>query len=291
MSASDSKGVGLGCEPMSRTCRTLSLLVFVFAAALLAACGGKSSDDVKSTLDKAFATPVKSGNMDLEVTLTGEGLKQPAKISLRGPYARGAAKQLFKADWLLSVAGAGQNFSFKSTGDNSWLGFAGQEYEVGKKSTADLGKALPHFAALRNWFADPKDEGSSKINGVETDHISAGLDVDRVLNDLQRSLKSASKNQNVPQISAAQRKRFADFVKKTRFDVYVGKSDHVIRRLATTVAFTVPKGQQAAAGSLQNGTLSLAIEFSDVGKPQNITAPTKSRPLSALTSQFGGLSG
>src|SRR4051794_36285881 len=106
---------------MPQTSRTLSLLVLVLAAALLAARGGGGSDDVKGTLDKAFATPVKSGNMDLEVMINGEGLKQPAKLSLRGPYASGAAKQLFKADWLLSVAGAGQNFSFKSTGDDSWL--------------------------------------------------------------------------------------------------------------------------------------------------------------------------
>jgi hypothetical protein len=265
------------------------LLAFVLAAASLAACGGKSSGEVKSTLDKAFSTPVKSASMDLEFTIEGEGLKQPAKLSITGPYEQGPAKSLFKADWVLAVAGAGQNFSFTSTGDNSWLGFAGQNYEVGKSTTADLAKALPHFSSLRNWLADPKDEGSSKIGGVETEHISAGLDTGRVLDDVQRALKSAN-NKNVPQISAEQRKRFEDFVKKTRFDVYVGKADNVIRRLSTTISFTVPKDQQTA-GSLKNGTLSLSIQFTNVGKPQTIKAPAKSQPLTALTSQFGGLAG
>ena len=275
---------------MARTSRSIALLTLVLAAALLTACGGKSSSQVNSTLDKAFSTPVKSANLDLELTIEGEGLKQPAKLSLRGPYVQGASGSLFKADWTLAVAGAGQNFSFTSTGDDSWIGFAGQQYEVGKKNSADLAKALPHFSSIRKWFKDPKDEGSSKIGGVDTDHFSAGLDTGRVLDDIQRALKSAN-NQNVPQISAAQRKRFEDFVKKTRFDVYVGKADNVIRRLATTISFTVPKDQQTQAGSLKNGTVSLSIEFSNVGQPQTISAPANSQPLSNLTSQLGGLSG
>ena len=227
--------------------------------------------------------------MDLELQIEGEGLKQPAKLSVTGPYER-AAGALPKAAWTLAVAGAGQNFSFTSTGDDSWLGFAGQQYEIGKSDTAKIAKALPHFAALRRWLANPKDEGSSKVDGVDTRHISAGLDVNRVLSDVQKALKSTN-SKTVPQITEQQRKQFTDFVKKTRFDVYVGKDDHVIRRLAANISFQVPKSQQVQAGSLKNGTLTMSLQFSDVGKPQDIKAPAKSRPISALTSQFGGLAG
>jgi hypothetical protein len=53
----------------------------------------------------------------------------------------------------------------------------------------------------------------------------------------------------------------------------------------------VPKNQQAQLGGLTGGTVSFSIEFADVGKPQTITAPTSSKPLSELTSQLGGLGG
>ena len=78
-------------------------------------------------------------------------------------------------------------------------------------------------------------------------------------------------------------------MKNPRFDVYVGKDDNIIRRLSADISFEVPQTQQAQLGGLTSGTLSFSIEFADVGKPQTITAPTSSKPLSELTSQLGGL--
>src|SRR5215217_898155 len=99
---------------MPRTCRSLLFAAFALAAALLAACGGKSSSDVKQTLDKGFSTPVK--------------------LSVQGPYESGGSNTIPKADWDIAANAAGQNFSagLISTGDNAWVGFQGQNYEIGK---------------------------------------------------------------------------------------------------------------------------------------------------------------
>ena len=72
--------------------------------------------------------------------------------------------------------------------------------------------------------------------------------------------------------------------------MYVGKSDHVLRRLSADVSFTIPQKDQAQLQGLTSGSLSFSIEFSNVGQPQTITAPKSSKPISDLTAKLGGLS-
>src|SRR4051794_32176470 len=177
---------------MLRTIRSLTLLVFALAMGVLAACGSGSSADVKDTLDKAFSTPIKSARIDLELTLKLDGIKElngPVKLSVQGPYESGENKTIPKADWDIAASAAGQNFSagFVSTGDDAWVSFQGQNYEVGKEAVAqvnsqitsaagkaDKKKGLSQFGVdPQTWLTDAKDEGSEKVAGVDTDHVSA----------------------------------------------------------------------------------------------------------------------
>jgi hypothetical protein len=125
--------------------------------------------------------------------------------------------------------------------------------------------------------------------------VSAALDVSAFLNDVnqlvQRAGGSLGASSTAPQLTDAQKRKIEEVVKNPRFDVYAGKTDNVIRRLSADLQFNVPSAQQAQLGGLKSGTLSFSIEFSDVGKPQTITAPTNAKPLSELTSKLGGLSG
>ena len=293
---------------MPRTVRTLAVLVLALAAALLAACGGKSSGDVKATLDKAFSTPIRSARIDLELTLKLDGVKQlngPVKLSVQGPYETGGSQTIPKADWDIAASASGQNFSagFISTGDNAWVGFQGQNYEVGKAAVAQVNqqikqaagqnknKALSQFGIdPKSWLKDAKDEGSEKVAGVDTDHVSATLDVGKFLDDLNNVVKKAGSSTGTSaQITPQQKQQIQDVVENPRFDVYVGKNDNIIRRLSADLSFSVPNDKQAQLGGLKSGTLSFSIEFADVGKPQTITAPQNAKPLSELTSQLGGL--
>ncbi|HEX4718098.1 MAG TPA: hypothetical protein VH300_06175 [Thermoleophilaceae bacterium] len=299
---------------MSRAYRSLLLVALALAASLLAACGSQSSSDVKDTLDKAFSTPIKSANIDLEVTLDLNGVKQlngPVKLSVQGPYESGGNKTIPKADWDIAASAAGQNFSagFTSTADNAWVGFQGQNYEVGKSAVARVNQQIQHAAGTtkkkglaqfgvnpRDWITNAQDEGTSKIAGVETDHVSAALDVGKFLDDLNALVQKAggslpAGSRTPPQLSPSEKKQIQDVVKNPRFDVYVGKSDNVIRRLSTDISFSVPSDKRAQVGGLKSGTLSFSIDFADVGQPQTITAPQNAKPLSELTSQLGGLSG
>jgi hypothetical protein len=290
--------------------RAIAAAVLVLLAAVLTACGSANSGDVKSTVDKAFSTPIHSARIDLEATLQLDGVKQlngPVKLSVQGPYESGGSQTIPKADWDIAASASGQNFSagFISTGDNAWVGFQGQNYEVGKQAVAQVnqqikqtagqnkGKGLSEFGIdPRNWLKDAKDEGDEKVAGTDTTHVSAALDVAKFLDDLNRIVeKTGSSSGTRAGITPAQQKQIEDVVKNPRFDLYVGKDDNVIRRLSADLSFNVPSDKRAQLGGLESGTLSFSIEFADVGKPQTINAPTNAKPLSELTAQLGGLGG
>jgi hypothetical protein len=297
---------------MKSTCRRLLLISLALAAALVAACGAKSSGDVKDTLDKAFSTPIKSARIDLEVSLTLDGVQRlngPVKLSVQGPYESGGSKTIPQADWDIAASAAGQNFTagFISTGDNAWVGFQGQNYEVGKAAVARINRQIQQAAGTnknkglsqfgidpRAWIKDAQDEGSAKVEGVETDHVSATLDVGELLDDLNKLVRKAGNGvsgaQRV-QISPSQKEEIEDAVEDPRFDVYVGKDDSVIRRLSADLSFKVPSDKQAQLNGLKSGTLSFSLDFTEVGQPQTINAPQNAKPLSELTTQLGGLGG
>ena len=293
---------------MSRSIRRFTFVILALIASVLTACGGSDSGNVTDTLDKAFSTPIKSARIDLEITLKLDGVKElkgPVKLSVQGPYESGGSKTIPKADWDIAASAAGQNFTagFISTGDNACVGFQGQIYEVGKQSVAQINKQIAQSAGQdknkglsqfgidpRRWLRDAKDEGSEKVAGTETDHVSAVLDVSRFLDDLNKIVQKAGGSAGASaQITPDQKKQVEEIVKNPRFDVYAGKDDNVIRRLSADLSFSVPSDKQAQVGGLKSGTLSFSIEFADVGKPQTISAPESAKPLSELTSQLGGL--
>ena len=78
-------------------------------------------------------------------------------------------------------------------------------------------------------------------------------------------------------------------VKNPSFDIYVGKDDNRIRRLAVKVDFEIPSDQRAQFQGAEGGTLSFQIDFAKVGEKQTITAPANARPISELQQQLGGL--
>jgi hypothetical protein len=88
-------------------------------------------------------------------------------------------------------------------------------------------------------------------------------------------------------LSESDIKQIADVVKNPHFDVYVGKSDNVIRRVAGQLQFSVPTLAQSSLSGLKGGTLEFSVELSKVNGNQRIEAPSGARPLSDLTKSLG----
>ena len=300
-----------------RSLRAAILISLALAAALLSACGG---EDAKTTLDTAFTKSINSARVSLnaEAKVNGQGqLSQPVKFTLTGPYQSNGDKKIPSFDWDMTLGGGGQTLQagLTSTGDNAFVNFQGSDYEVGEAQIAQANQQIGQTSGQegsrslkdfgidpKNWVTSEEDKGEEEVAGVETTHISAGLDVRALFRDLNKTIDkagTASGAANPPQkLTEQQINQIAEIVKDPKFDVYVGKDDDIIRRIAVALNFQVPQAQQQQAGGASTGNLTFSIEFADVGKKQTVAAPPNPKPIAqlekdakALTGALGGLGG
>jgi hypothetical protein len=306
--------------PDSTSRRLFALLFTLLALAVpvaLLGCGGgddeggENDKSATSLIEKSFKQKIESADvkLDLEVKLDGiEQVKDPIKVSLKGPFESGGGTKLPSLDWALDVAAQGQTFNagLVSTGDNAFVRFQGSNYEVGEEQIKQINSQLATAnreskkqsledlgVKPTDWLEGTKEEGDEQVAGVKTTHISGGIDMGRFIEDLNDIVKKA------PQISGAakpstlteeQKNQIRDIVKDPRFDAYVGEDD-VLRRLSADLEFSVPEGDRKEAGGLEGGSISFSLEFAEVGQPQQIAAPSGAKPISELAQQLGGLLG
>jgi hypothetical protein len=291
--------------------RTAPVLVLLAAVALIAGCGGGggSSTDARALIDKAFKSSITSADMTLNIEAKVNGvpqLQQPIGVKVAGPFQSNGKGKLPSFNWQVSVSGGGQAFSggVISTGDNAFVNFQGTNYEVGADKVGQLnqqltqnggqGRSLKDYGIdPQAWVKDPTEEGSESVNGVETTHVKAGIDIGRMFSDFNKTIqKAGSMSTAAPQqLSPDTIKKIEEVVQNPKFDIYVGKDDDKIRRLSVSVDFQIPADQRSKFQGAEGGTLNFSIDFAKVGEPQKITAPTNARPISELQQQLGGLGG
>ena len=285
----------------------LSLSVLALVAVVVAACGGGgSSEDAKATIDKAFSTSIKSANVNLALSANVEGvpqLQQPVELKLSGPFQTNGKSKLPSLDWDVSASGGGQSISggLVSTGDNAFVTFQNQNYEVGEQQISQINqqlasqtgqnKTLKDFGIdPKSWLSNATDEGDEEVNGAETTHVKADVDVGKMLTDFNKAVEQAGGAMGgspAQQITPQQIDQFKQVVKDPKVDVYVGKDDDTLRRLKVDIAFEIPEEQRTQFQGAQSGNLTLSLDLSEVGEEQTVQAPPNPRPLSELQQQFG----
>jgi hypothetical protein len=294
------------------------LAVLLVVAAVLSACGGGGNEqDAQDLLDSAFTKSVKSADLALDAQLKLKGGSSgvgPVRVQAKGPFRSNAGK-LPSVDLDLSVSpgSGGQSIStgFLSTGDRAFVKFQDAYYEQPKAQVEQANRQLASRANARgslkslglnprSWLRNAKKEGDEDVAGVKTTHVSGQLDVENVMRDFNNVLKKSggalggATGTTAPKpISEKEIKQVADVVRNPTFDVYVGKDDNVVRRVAGQLQFDVPSSARAALGGLSGGSLEFSVELSKVGGDQRIEAPANARPLSDLTKSLGtsGLGG
>jgi hypothetical protein len=288
-----------------RAALCLSLLGLV---ALIAGCGGGgSSSDAKATINKAFSHSIKSAVVNLQFSATIDGVAQlqgkPAQLKLNGPYQSNGKGKLPSLNWQVDVSGGGQSFSgaLISTGDNAFVSFQGTNYEVGKAQIAQanqqLGTQTQHKTLKdfgidpANWVTNAQDKGDENVNGADTKHVQAGLDIEKMLNDLNKTISAAGTTTGTQKLTPQQISQIKDVVKNPKFDVYVAKSDDTLRRLNLSVDFQIPDNKKSQFQGASGGSITFSLDLTDVGKPQTVTAPPNPQPISQLQGALGGLGG
>ena len=299
-----------------------ALLLSLLAALVLAvaACGGSdegggeeaSADtDVNELLTQTFtgSKKVESGNLDLKLQIEAQGgdssLQGPVRIALAGPFQAQDGGKLPKFRLEASVEGAGQSIKAgaTSTGEKGFLSFQGTDYvvddqvfqqfkagyeEAQKKGT----EQNQSFASLgmdpRKWLTDPKNEGEAKVGDEDTIKITGGVDVAKLLDDVNTALGKASSlgldsTGEVPEkLTDEQRRQVLEAVKDPRVEIYTGKDDQILRRMVVNLGIE-------DAASETSGTIAFDISITDLNEEQDIAEPADPKPFADLLSQFGGL--
>jgi hypothetical protein len=298
-----------------RPAALLSLLVALVLA--VAACGGSddaatASTDVDELLTQTFtgSKEVKSGNLDLSLKLEAQGgeaeLEGPVSLRLRGPFQAQDGGKLPKFRLEASFEGAGQSIKAgaTSTAEKGFLSFQGTDYAVTPQvfqqfkagfeqaqKEATEGEEDQSFASLgmdpRKWLTDPRNEGEAKVGDADTIKITGGVDMARLLDDVNAALgKAASLGLGgageVPErLTEAQRRQVIEAVKDPRVEIYTGAEDKILRRMVVNL------GVQDSGTS---GTVAFDVAITDLNEDQDIAEPADARPFDELLGQLGGLS-
>lgn len=309
---------------MSHRLRPLMLLVIALASLAVAACGGgddegkaTSSTDVNKLLKDTFSgqNNVKSGklNLLLDIDSSAAGAAAgPVSVKLAGPFESQGTGRLPKFKIDAALAGAGQNLKAgaTSTGDKGFISFQGQNYAVSDEvfkqfkasyeqaqKQAGSGAKPQSLATLgidpQKWLKNAKNAGEAKVGDEDTIKITGDVDVDALLDDLDKALGQARSlglqgAENLPsKLTPAQRKQFADSVKNLKVEIYTGKKDAILRRMV------VKLGLSQASDKSKTANVGLDLSLLDVNEGQEIEAPSNAKPFDQLLGQLGasGLAG
>lgn len=300
---------------MSRASRLLTLLALLVAGvATLAACG--EEQDVQAILEETFAgqKEIDSGRLALGFRLTptgGEPATGPISARLEGPFQAAEDDADVPAfDVQLTVNAGPQTFTAGavSTGDAGFLRFQGGTFQVPAPLFEQFARSYVQarreaqqgggqsFAALgvdpRAWLRDPRIVGEEEVAGADTTHIRSGIDVARLLEDINRLLVRAgqlgvAEGGQVPeQLTPEQIRLVTAAVRRAQMDLWTGEDDRILRRLRLEVDYQLPEEAREEAPEDARGLTSaraaLELTLADLGEEQEIVAPQDARPLGEL---------
>jgi hypothetical protein len=313
---------------LSRRFAVLALLVVLVLGAT--ACGGsddKSSGagaDAPTLLKDTFGAnhPIRSGRLDANLDVDLKGLAritQPLSLHLNGPFQSNGGKTLPDFALGLDLQGAEKPITIGAmfAGGGGYLTIEGQAFDLGanlyktfktgyEKAKASSKSANSNQASLSalgisplRWLQDPKNAGTEDIAGTQTVHLTSGVNIAKLLEDVNTllgkakdvtSAGSAATGTAVPTaLSAQQRDLITKSIKSAKVDVWTGAKDHTLRKVAVNVQVEVPQELRAKAGNLQTGHVIFQVTIAQLNQAQKIVKPANVRPIAELRSALSEL--
>jgi hypothetical protein len=313
---------------LSRRFAVLTLLAVLALGAT--ACGG--SDDKSSGADTDAPTllkdtfganhPIRSGRLDANLDVDLKGLARitaPLSLHLNGPFASNGGKTLPDFALGLDLQGGEKPITVGAVfaGGGGYLTIEGQAFDLGadlyktfktgyekaKASSKSTDNSQASLSALGisplRWLQDPKNVGPEDIAGTPTVHLSSGVNVAKLLEDVNTllgkaknvtSAGGAATGTAVPTaLSAEQRDLITKSIKSAKVDVWTGAKDHTLRKAAVNVQVEVPKELRAKAGNLQTGHVIFQVTIAQLNQAQKIVKPANVRPIAELRSALSEL--
>jgi hypothetical protein len=300
------------------------LALFAVLTIGAAACGG--SDDKSSGADADAPTllkdtfganhPIRSGRLDANLDIDLKGLAritEPLSLHLNGPFQSNGGKTLPDFALGLDLQGGAKPITVGAVfaDGGGYLTIEGQAFDLGAdlyktfktgyekakaSSASSKGDDQASLSALGisplRWLQDPKNVGTEDIAGTQTVHLTSGVNVTKLLEDVNTllgkaknvtSAGGAATGTAVPTaLSAQQRDLIAKSIKSAKVDVWTGAKDHTLRKVAVNVQVDVPKELRAKAGNLQTGHVIFQVTIAQLNQDQKIVKPANVRPIADL---------
>lgn len=299
-----------------------SLTVAAVTVLLLAACGGSSgntSGQAAALLRETFdgSHQVDSGvlGVKLAVSPAGSGAaKGPIALSFGGPFQGLGKGRLPQSDFTITLSALGRSGSLGvlSTGTKGYVSLDGTSYQLPAATFRQLEGSLSQLTSSSGsssgsgllgrlgisplkWLKNPTVVGTETMDGASVTDIHAGVDVPRLLLDLNTVLHKSSSlgisgaNRVSSGISSATRARIARDVHNPTLDVWTGSADHTLRRLDVNLAVPVSGSFSTLLGGARAARIALAMQYGHINQPQTITAPASSKPFSQFAAKLQGL--
>jgi hypothetical protein len=287
-----------------------------------AAAGGSGGSSASSAtassspvtlLKQAFSSSqsVKSGKVNVQIVIKPTGssiITTPITIGISGPYEQAQKGQTPESDISISFSGLGKhfNFGFITTKDAGYITLEGAAYKLPAADFKQIAKSiasgsstggLPGLGAIgidpTKWLTNPQIVGTQEIDGTETEHLSSSLDIPHVIGDIDTLMSKESSKLHLPagtdHISSATAAKIAAAIKNPTIDMWVGKSDTILRRLQIGATVPVSGKTSTELGGLTSAAFTISVDISDVNQPQTIAAPANAQSYQALRSKLQSL--
>jgi hypothetical protein len=153
-------------------------------------------------------------------------------------------------------------------------------------------------SAILKAFGDPtkllrnaKVEGSDKVDGIDSDHVSGDVDLAALMQGISSvaGKTGASSSPISPAQITSEVRSLQQYVRSATADLWVGKDDRQIHRFATTVDGKTDASTQKSSG-IDGFTITMDVSATPTGAPA-VSAPSNPAPIAQLESDLGGVLG
>ena len=298
---------------------TLGLL-----ALSITACGGSSSSESpgpaerRAAADKIIAQATgpnpaaRSGRIDGTIGLNVKGFKNfegPIEITVNGAYNLPDGEDVPELDLDVALALNGGVFggAIVVAGEKGYIKLGDTGYKlpdsISKVLVAPAREAkngLTKTGAMfyinpQDWQMNARIIGEETVAGEPTVKMTADVLLNVALSDLAKlfdflTLIHVTQAVGLPtEITPKMRAAFLRSVKDVNAVVWIGKDDHVLRKVHVTGKLVVAKENRKTLLGARSGTLDATVNISEVGDPHEISAPTQLDPYADLQLSLAAL--